>query len=287
VAAVTLRLALALGLLGLGVIFLGGWWRLTRRATPGPAPARAAAGTAAVVTLAVALCSPLDDLAHGLLVAHMVQHLLLMMVAAPLLLLADPFPLVLWGLPRPLRRWLGRHLTAASLLGRAGARLTAMPAAWAIAVVTLAVWHLPGPHQGALGDGALHAAQHASFFASALLFWWPVLSPAPRWRPAPGDGARIIYLVTATFPNAALGLLLMLSPGVLYPAYAAGAPRWGPGPLEDQAWAGFAMWAGAGTVEMLVALGLVWRFLAAHEPTIGVVSLTALGPRARMKRFGA
>lgn len=282
-----LRLLTAVVLVSLAAIVLTGWSRLARRASRAPSPLRAALAVAAVVVAGVALLSPLDDLAHGLLVAHMVQHLLLMMVAVPLLLLADPLPLLLWGLPRPLRRGAGRLLAADGVVRRWGARLVAMPAAWTIAVATLAFWHVPGVHQRALSDTVTHVAQHVSFVASAALFWWPVLSPAPRWRPAPPDTARIIYLVTATFPGAALGLILMLSTSVLYPVYAVDAQRWGLEPLEDQAWAGFVMWAGAGAVEMLVTLALVWRFLVAHQGSITAASLTLRRPREKMSRFGA
>jgi cytochrome c oxidase assembly factor CtaG len=282
-----IRLLTAITLvLGAGLV-LTGWWRLARRSPRPPSPARAALAVAAAVVAGVALLSPVDDLAHALLVAHMVQHLLLMTVAVPLLLLADPLPLALWGLPRPLRRAAGRWLSGGGPLRRCGTRLAAMPVAWTVAVGTLGLWHVPAVHERALADGAAHAVQHLSFVASAALFWWPVLSPAPRWRPAPSDGARIVYLVAATFPGAALGLLLMLSPVALYPAYAGDAGRWGLGPLEDQAWAGFVMWAGAGAVEMLAALALLWRFLASREGPIAAVSLTALRPRERMRRFGA
>jgi cytochrome c oxidase assembly factor CtaG len=265
-----LRLLTACVLASFAAIVLTGWFRLARRASTRsfrpPASRRAVLAVAAVAAAAVALLSPLDDLAHGLLLAHMVQHLLLTLVAVPLLLLADPFPLVLWGLPRRVRHEAGPLLVSGAVVRRWGARLLAMPTAWGVAMATLAFWHVPAFHQRALSSDALHVAQHASFVASAALFWWPVLSAAPRWRPAPGDGARIVYLVTATFPGAALGLLLMLSPSVLYPAYTIDPRGWGLDALADQAWAGFVMWAGAGTVETFAALALVWRFLAAHEP---------------------
>jgi cytochrome c oxidase assembly factor CtaG len=288
---VTLRLLTASVLVSLAAILLTGWFRLARRSVARsfrpPALRRAALATAAVLVASVALLSPLDDLAHGLLLAHMVQHLLLMMVATPLALLADPLPLLLWGLPRRLRRAAGRLLRSGSLLRRCGARILAMPSAWTLAVATLALWHVPALHQRALSSDAVHLAQHLSFVAGAAVFWWPVLSPAPRWRPAPGDGARLVYLVSATFPGAALGLLLMLSPSVLYPAYAVDPRVWGLDAIEDQAWAGFAMWAGGGAVDMLGAAAVAWRFLAAHDTGSGAASLTVLRPRARMNRFGA
>jgi cytochrome c oxidase assembly factor CtaG len=286
-----LRPLTALVLASFATVVLTGWFRLARRAvgrsSRPPAPRRAGLAVAGIVVATVALLSPLDDLAHGLLLAHMAQHLLMTTVAVPLLLLADPLPLLLWGLPRRLRRGSGRLLVSRAIVRRCGAWALAMPAAWAVGVATLAFWHVPALHQRALGSDAVHVAQHLSFVVGAAVFWWPVLSPAPRWRPAPGDGARIVYLVTATFPGAALGLLLMLSPSVLYPAYAVDARVWGLDALADQAWAGLVMWAGAGAVETLAVLVLVWRFLAAHEGRITPASLTVLRPQARMRRFGA
>lgn len=84
-----------------------------------------------------------------------------------------------------------------------------------------------------------------------------------------------------------LALGLFLAGTVLFLAYAGDASRWGLDPLEDQAWGGFVMWAGAGAVEMLAALALVWRFLASRDAPMAAASLTLLRPRARMKRFGA
>jgi putative membrane protein len=222
----------------------------------------------ALATTAVALASPLDTLAHERFVAHMVQHLLLMTVAAPLVLLADPFPVLLWALPARARAALQPLFTRGGAIRRTLALLTSMPLAWLLFAATVWLWHLPALYERALGDGRVHALEHLALFGAAFVFWWPVLGPAPRVRRPPRPAAAIIYVVLTAFQSAALGLALTLWPSVLYPSYA----TWGANALEDQAWGGIVMWSVSGLVDMGVVMALVWRFLAADE-------------RARARRF--
>lgn len=213
----------------------------------------------ALLAIALALLSPLDGLAHRLFVAHMVQHMLLIAVAAPALLLADPFPALVWALPRAGRRAVQRWLRRDTTAGRAWRTLTPMPLAWGCYLLVLWLWHLPVAYDAALGDRLLHDLEHATFFAAAVLFWWPVIHPAPRFRRRASDAARIAYLVLAAFQTAALGLLLTLTPTALY-AFYAGAPR-PPGvdALDDQVWGGVVMWGLGGLVDMLAILALLHR----------------------------
>ncbi|HEU5321828.1 MAG TPA: cytochrome c oxidase assembly protein, partial [Methylomirabilota bacterium] len=216
-------------LLAAGGLYLLGWWRLSRR-TPAPAPrTRLALALGGLASVAVALLSPLDALAHRSFVAHMLQHMLLVVVAAPASLLADPFPMVLWALPRPARVHAGRWLRRASPPGRAWRALTAMPVTWLAYAALLWLWHLPPAYDAALSDRRLHDLEHLSFFLGAVLFWWPVILPAPRYRAAAPHALRIVYLVLGAFQTAALGLLLTLAPTVLYRSYAAAV---GPGSLD-------------------------------------------------------
>ena len=132
-----------------------GWSRLARRGEPVSRWRLAAAG-AGVLSLAVALLSPLDRMAHASFAVHMVQHLLLIAVAAPLLLLADPFAALLWVLPSPLRAAAGRLLRPALLLRRLGLRLTALPVAWLVGALVVWLWHLPIAYDAAVGDRVIH-----------------------------------------------------------------------------------------------------------------------------------
>jgi len=234
-----------------------GWWRISHRGVPVSAWRVAAAG-AGLLALAAALLSPLDGLAHALFSAHMLQHLLLVAVAAPLLLLADPFAALLWGLPAPLRVRAGRLLRPGTLLRRLWRGLTVMPVAWLAHILVIWLWHLPVAYDAAVADRLLHDLEHLAFFASALLFWWPIVQPAPRVRARTGYGARVVYLVLAAFQTALLGLLLTLSPQAWYRSYAS---------TEDQSLGGVVMWGVGGAVDMLAVLILMFRYLGSQEQT--------------------
>lgn len=260
---------LILPLAALTGLYAVGGWRLARRG-PRARPAwRLAAGAAGLLSLAAALLTPVATLGHFLFSAHMTQHMLLMAVAAPLLLLADPLPAVLWALPRPLRLRLGRLLTGRSRLRGGWERLTSVPAAALVYASVLWAWHHPWAYEAALAGEWVHHLEHVSFFGAAVVFWWPVIGPAPRARRPASHGLRIGHVVVAALHGSVLAMLLAWSPRVLYETYAA-APRVAAlMPLEDQALGGVIMWAGTSTVDMLTILALVWRFLAALERPAG------------------
>lgn len=236
-----------------------GWRRLARREPRVGSGLRLGLALGGLLAIFLALLSPLDALAHRLFTAHMVQHMLLIVVAAPALLLADPFPALVWALPpagrRAVQRWLRRDTAA----GRTWRALTPMPLTWACYLLALWLWHLPDAYDAALGDRLLHDLEHATFFAAAVLFWWPVIHPAPRFRARASDAARVAYLLLAAFQTAALGLLLTLTPDALY-AFYADAPRPpGFGALDDQVWGGVVMWGLGGLVDMVAVLVLLHR----------------------------
>ena len=268
------RAAVVAVLLAVAAAYVTGWLRLSQRAGAHPPRARRlAAAMAALAALAVALASPLDPLAHERFVAHMVQHLLLMTLAAPLVLLADPFPVLLWAFPAPARAALQPLFARGGAIRRILGLLTSMPLAWLLFAATVWLWHLPALYERALGDGRVHALEHFAFFGAALVFWWPVLDPAPRVRRPAHPGASIVYVVLTAFQSAALGLALMLWPSVLYPSYAAA----GSSPLDDQVWGGIVMWAVSAVVDMAVVMALVWRFLG----TWGAPTWPPIPPNAR------
>ena len=232
-----------------------GWSRLARRGEPVSRWRLAAAG-AGVLSLAVALLSPLDRMAHASFAVHMVQHLLLIAVAAPLLLLADPFAALLWVLPSPLRAAAGHLLRPALPLRRLGLRLTGLPVAWLVGALVIWLWHLPIAYDAAVGDRVIHDVEHLAFFASAVVFWWPIVQPHPRLRPPASYGARVAYLVLAALQGGLLGLLLASSPSPWYRAYAS---------VEDQSLGGLVMWGLGGAVDMLAVLVLMARYLASQD----------------------
>jgi putative membrane protein len=223
------------------------WWR----------PLLTGAGLGSI---ALALLSPLDTLAHRRFAAHMVQHMLLIAVAAPALLLADPLPALLWALPARVRVRAGRLLVRGAPVRRVWQTLTRLPVAWLGYAGILWLWHLPWAYESALGDRLLHDLEHLAFFAGAILFWWPVVDPAPHVARAAHPVLRVVYLVTGALQNAALGLLLAASPSVLYPSYAASSEPGTLSPLEDQALGGVVMWGWGGVVDMLAVILLLHRF---------------------------
>ena len=243
-------------------LYAVGWWRLRRRG--GSVPGwRVAASGGGLLSVFVALSPALDQLAHTSFVAHMVQHLLLIVGAAPLLLLADPFAALFWALPAPLRVGAGRLLRPGRPLRRLWRGLTVMSVAWLVHVAALWLWHLPIAYDAAVADRAVHDIEHLVFFATAVLFWWPIVQPAPRFQAPTDYGARVVYLVLAAMQGALLGLLLAMSPQTWYRAYAS---------ANDQSFGGLVMWALGGAVNMLAVLILLGRYLgsqgrAAPEPS--------------------
>lgn len=201
----------------------------------------ATAWAAAVVVLAVALVSPVEGLAHTLLAGHMVQHVLLTLVAGPLFAVARPALPLLRGLPHRLRRRAARlHARGASL------RRAASTGTWVLGVAgvygaTLIAWHLPAAYEGALAHDLLHAVEHATLLGASVLLWWTVAESGRR--SAFGYGAGIALVFVAGLQHVGLGAVLSLAPTALYDGYAAGAAAWGLTPLADQQLGGVLMWA--------------------------------------------
>ena len=237
----------------LAVLYVRGWSRLhriprTRGAAPGWRLAVYLAGLASVI---LALCSPLELMAELSFTAHMIQHQLLIMWAPPLLAPGERRSRSsLWGLPPRLRRRVGalvsrpgpvRRVLAHAHLDARGRRALHRDA--------LGLAPSRGLYEAALRYPMLHDIEHLTFFGTAVLFWWPIVNPAPRFRRLTSGvmyGARIGYLILATAQNTLLGAVLGLSERVFYPSYAA-APRlladWNP--VDDQAFGGGVMWSGS------------------------------------------
>jgi putative membrane protein len=247
--------AMLVGVLaGLAGTYAAGWRRL-RHAGYVVRAWRIAMYVAGLAVLAGALLSPIDDLAQERFSAHMIQHLVLTMAAAPLLLLGNPFPVTLWGLPPRARRAIGGLLTREARARRALAMLTSLPVAWLVYVVDLWAWHIPVLYDAALDHEVLHAAEHLAFFLTSILFWWPIVEPAPRVRRPAHPGLQIAYLVAATVQNTMLGMLLTFPERVWYAHYA----KLGAGALDDQMLAGGLMW-GNGHMYLIPILVVLWRF---------------------------
>jgi cytochrome c oxidase assembly factor CtaG len=212
---------------------------------------------AGLAMLAAALIGPLPALEDRSLTAHMIAHELLILGAAPLLANARAWHVTMPALPFGLRRGVAAVLRAARPF--AAVLVQPLPATLLSGAV-LWLWHLPGPFQAALEDPVLHALQHLSFFASALLFWAAMQAPAYRRR----EAAAALYLFATALHTGALGALMAFSRHVWYPLQ--GMPAFGLSPLEDQQLAGLIMWIPGGLVYAAVALLQLGRMLA-RPPT--------------------
>ena len=246
--------AIWLGLIWAGVLYGGGLRYAPRRMRR-----RAVAFTAGCAVLAVALLSPLHALSEALFSAHMVQHTLIIAVAAPLIVMGRPVLISLWALPRRARRGLAAHrvsrtLAQATQLGPGQAFLWHGGVLW--------VWHLPALYQASLGNAFVHALQHASFLITALWFWSALFSVRRRsWS----YGSGVFYTFATAVHTGALGALMTLAPANWYARYDGTTEAWGLTPLEDQQLAGLIMWVPAGLIYTLLALLLLAAWLRESE----------------------
>jgi putative membrane protein len=232
--------ALVITLLGLAaLLYVLGLVRLWQHAGAGHGIARKSAANFALgwLVLAVALLGPLDHWAAESFAAHMLQHELLMLAAAPLLVLGRPLVAWTWALPPRARQAVGGALRApgwrqvwALISGATGAGVLHALALWG--------WHVPAWFVLAATHPGWHALQHFSFLATALLFWWAVFAGARR---APGAALGLLFVTM--LHSGALGALLTLAP----------APWYGSG-LEDQQLGGLLMWVPAGGVYLAAAM---------------------------------
>jgi putative membrane protein len=232
-----------------------GWWLLVRRVAAGhpahPHPRwRQLAFLGGLATLAVALMSPVEAYEGSLFSVHMLQHLLLELVAAPLLLLGAPATLALRAAAPS-----GRGRLLAILHSRVVAIVSFPLLGWVVFAAVNWGWHFSTLYDQALETPWLHDVQHLTFLGAALLFWWPVIAADPaRWRlPHP---VRLFYLFLAMPQNSFLGIALMSAPTTLYPHYLTNARTWGPTPIVDQSIGGMLMWVG-GDIVFLLAMALV------------------------------
>ena len=204
------------------------------------------------LALFVALVSPLHAWGQVLFSAHMTQHEILMLVAAPLLVLGRPLIAFLWALPMHWSRNLG-NFAKTGAINRIWRILTIPLVAWLVHAVALWVWHIPVLFDAVLHYESVHTAQHLSFLLSALLFWWALIH-GPRG--AIGYGAGVLYLFTTSVHSGVLGALITLAGSVWYPSYVGLTSSWGLTPLEDQQLGGLIMWIPAGLVYVIAGLAL-------------------------------
>ena len=255
-----------------GVVYFVGWRRLRLR---GRQPSRLANGWRLVaywlgiVLIALALLSPIEALAGQLFFMHMIQHLLLVMLAPPLLMLANPMAFLLWGLPAIWRRRAGAVLSG--ILHRQSTSrkylrtLTSPGISWMLFIGFLIGWHDPNLYNAALRNDLVHDIEHLTFFGSAMLFWWHVVGAGPTIHKRFTRPARVMYVIAAIPPNMLTGIVIAFAGQVIY-TYYLGVPRlWGIDALGDQTIGGVIMWVPGSMMYILAVLILTARWLQGEE----------------------
>jgi cytochrome c oxidase assembly factor CtaG len=216
---------------------------------------------AGVLVLLLALVSPLDALAdHYLFSAHMLQHLLLILVVPPLLLLGTPASLFTGILRNPAVARLERVLRQPVI-------------AWTLGIGTLYVWHAPVLYNAALADEQVHVLQHLCFLVTATIFWWLILSPVESSRTS--LLVAVPYLLAAAMANSLLGIYFSFASPGLYPAYLnpGGDPGvlaivrtgWSLSAAADQQLGGLMMWVPGGLVFLAAVFGVLARWYSSGD----------------------
>ncbi len=244
--------------LALGFAFL--YWLSNRRTIASPRTVvarrrRHAYFYAGIAVLVIALASPLDRLSEQLFWAHMLQHVLLLVVAPPLIVLARPWVRLWRVLPLGVRQSLARGFTRGRLtwLRRAGAALGKPLPSFVLFCGVVAAWHVPVLFDSTLRSEDLHALEHTLFLLTALMFWKQAID-SPPLRSELSELGRVGYLIGAMVVMWALAVVLALAPHPLYDAYALQATR--PGGISafaDQQIAAGIMWV-PGSITFLIAL---------------------------------
>jgi cytochrome c oxidase assembly factor CtaG len=208
----------------------------------------------------VAVSSPLDTYSETLLFMHMAQHFVLMSVAPPLIVLGSPLVPILRGLPRSIVRSIGGPLLRSKFAHRLQQLFLRLPFAWLAMNVTYVGWHIPKAYEFALASEHWHNFEHLCFFATSVLFWWPILQPWPARRRF-NPWMVLPYLLTADLVNTGLSAFLCFSGRLIYPSYALVDRPFGLDALQDQIAAGAFMWVFGSLVFLIPAICLTARFL--------------------------
>jgi len=257
----------AVGLLLTAVLYVLGWRKL-RRQVPDRYPVwRLVCFLGGLAAIYLSLASPLDAFASFLLISHMVQHLLLTMVAPPLIWLGLPQLPLLSGLPRRfVSQGLGPFLTWRPLMKIVHAVMH--PAvSWTLFVLSNVLWHIPYFYELALTSPGWHDFEHICFLGTSLMFWWHIVQPWPS-RPYWPRWAMVPYLLLADLQNTALAAFLSFYDRVLYPTYE-NAPRLGGlSALDDQAGAGAIMWVPGSIAFLVPAAAIAIQLLSPQRRSV-------------------
>lgn len=260
-------------LLLVGVLYTTGWRRLRLLRRGGPARAvrmatvwRLIAYWLGLLFIALALLSPIDTLSGLLFFMHMVQHLMLAMLAPPLLLLANPLPIVMWGVPRAWRRRVGRALFGRrSPIRNAIVTVTHPAAMYFLWVTLLWIWHDNALYSLALRNEFVHDLEHFVFFWTAMGLWWHITGAAPHFRSRLSYLTRFGMSIAAVPVTMTLGIVISFANQLIYTHYATVPRLWIQDPIFDQQLGGVIMWVPGSMMFILAAVVCVARWMTVEE----------------------
>ncbi len=238
-----------------GLLALQALWVLRARAHRGehrPTPLQALSFSTGLIVMFLSLNGPIHDISdYYLFSGHMVQHLVLTIVTPPLLLLGTP-------------GWMLRPALRVQWVAAVARVVTTRRAAFTIFNLVLASWHLPPMYNAAMYYHEVHIVQHLMFLVSAVLMWWPMLSPLPE-LPRLSYPGQMLYSFVMTLPMTVISIFIVYADHVLYPAYASAPRLWGLSPLEDQRLGGLIMWIPGGLFFYLLTSVIFFKWVTSQR----------------------
>ena len=241
------------------LVYMRGWIRVRRLDLDTIESWRVGSFLLGLFFIWLAVASPIAALDHELLTIHMVQHLLLMTLAPPLIWFGAPMKPLLHGLPQVFGNVM-RHCFRSPPIQRLGWAIAHPAVCWLAAAAALVGWHVPSLFALGMRSGLWHTIEQASFLASGLLFWWPVIKPG-EGKSNGSEWPILLYLFLATLPCDILSGFLVFCDRVVYPTYFSSARGVGFSPLEDQQCAGALMWTCVTLVYLIAGTVFAARLL--------------------------
>lgn len=230
------------------------WWR--SGVGQGVTVGQALAFNGGLTVLFIAFISPLHALSADLFIAHTVQHLLLILLAAPLLLLGKAPVALGWAIPKEIQRWWHYWWRKQGDLYLIGRFFLQPRVSWSAYLATLWLWQAPYVYKVALHDELVHLVQHGVLLAASMLFWRLLLLPQSDETVSPA--LRFCFVATIALASILLGALITLTPPLWYPIYLPTAQRWGLTPVADQQLTGIVLLVSMGLVYLSLTIGY-WR----------------------------
>ncbi len=257
----SLPFGLTIAVIVVSAIYVRGWNAIRKTRPQYFSSSRPLCFLGGMLTLWLAIASPIDGFADVLLSAHMVQHFLLMSAVPPLVLLGAPVVPLLRGLPRwSILKFLG-PLVAWRWLRSAGDFFTAPVVAWVVFNGVFLGWHLPRAYDFALRNEDIHDFEHVCFLVTSLFFWYVVIHPWPS-RVRSNNWMILLYLLSADIVNTALSAFLAFCNRPIYQFYITGPNPFHISALTDQIAGGVIMWVLNSTVFLVPAMLLTVRLMS-------------------------